>query len=73
MTLVALRQDDQPPLLIAEVAERLACSPRRVLQLIADGQLRAIQLGTTARTMRIERAELEAFIARGGVSEERDP
>ena len=59
--------DERPPLTIVQAAERLACSPRRVLRLIADGELHMIQLGTTARTMRIEQDELDAFKARGGV------
>ena len=57
----------EPPYTIGEVAARLACSQHRVLQLIADRHLKVIQLGTTARTMRIEPAELQRFIDEGGI------
>lgn len=57
----------EPPLTVAQVAQRLATSQRRVLRLIADGHLPAVQLGSTARTMRVEVAALEAFIEQGGI------
>jgi excisionase family DNA binding protein len=63
-----------PPLTIRQVAQRLATSQRRVLVLIADGHLPAVQLGSTARTLRVEVAALERFIDDGGIhGTEADP
>lgn len=46
-----------------EAAEVLRCCAKTVTNLVARGQLKAVRLG---KAVRIERAELERFIAAGG-------
>ncbi len=49
-----------PALSVADAAARLACSPDSILRAIDRGDLRAVRYG---RLVRIEAADLEAFIA----------
>ena len=49
-------------LTVPEAAQRLCISPRKMWQLISEGQLRTVHIGL--RNTRIEQEELDAFIAR---------
>jgi excisionase family DNA binding protein len=62
-----------PLLTIAQVAERLGCSPKTVRRIIVRGELRVVALTQDARGDRVREVDLEAFIAsrltiRGAVS-----
>jgi excisionase family DNA binding protein len=46
-----------------EAADVLRCCAKTITNLIARGQLKAVRLG---KAVRVERAELERFIAAGG-------
>lgn len=46
-----------------EAADVLRCCTKTITNLIARGQLKAVRLG---KAVRVERAELERFIADGG-------
>ncbi len=53
----------------AQAADRLLCTPWRVYQLIRAGTLPAVRLG---RSVRIDSARLEQWIADGGTAPHRD-
>lgn len=51
---------------VKETAEILGCSDRHVWTMIERGHLKKVMIGSTG--VRISKADIEAFIARGGVS-----
>jgi excisionase family DNA binding protein len=53
--------DPRPPFLtVAQAADELAVTERFIRKLIADGQLRAVKVGT--RVVRIRRTDLEDLL-----------
>lgn len=49
-------------LLLAEVAERLRCSPSNVYSLIESGRLLAVRTGAGGKGYRVDEKDLQVFI-----------
>jgi len=63
--MTAKAMDCTVPMLLttSEAAEQLRCCSKTVTNVIARGHLKAVRIG---KSVRIERVELERFIAQGG-------
>ena len=60
MSTIAAGSKERPFLTVAEAADELAVTERFIRKLIADGQLRAVKVGT--RVVRIRRTDLEDLL-----------
>jgi excisionase family DNA binding protein len=60
MSTIAAGSRERPFLTVAEAADELAVTERFIRKLIADGNLRAVKVGT--RVVRIRRTDLEDLL-----------
>lgn len=60
MSTIAAGSKERPFLTVAEAADELAVTERFIRKLIADGDLRAVKVGT--RVVRIRRSDLEDLL-----------
>jgi len=60
MSTIAAGSKERPFLTVAEAADELAVTERFIRKLIADGDLRAVKVGT--RVVRIRRSDLEGLL-----------
>ena len=60
MSTIAAGSKERPFLTVAEAADELAVTERFIRKLIADGQLRAVKVGS--RLVRIRRSDLDDLL-----------